>query len=63
MNNVVLFVIVWREKNKNLDLYVGFMIVIFLVLLIYKRDELKMKNNNIYENFIIIINKFIFMMI
>lgn len=30
---------------------------------INKRDELKMKNNKIYENFIIIINKFIFMMI
>lgn len=36
---------------------------IFSIIDIKKRDELKMKNNNIYENFIIIINKFIFMMI
>lgn len=36
---------------------------IFSIIDIKERYELKMKNNKIYENFIIIINKYIFMMI
>lgn len=63
VNNVVLPVIVWREKKWNLNLHAGPMTVIFPVSLIHKRDEPKMKNNNTYENPTITTNKFTSMMI
>lgn len=63
VNNVVLPVIVWREKKWNLNLHAGPMIVIFPVSLIHKRDEPKMKNNNTYENPTITTNKYTSMMI
>lgn len=63
VNNVVLPVIVWREKKWNLNLHAGPMTVIFPASLIKKRDEPKMKNNNTYENPTITTNKYTSMMI
>lgn len=63
VNNVVLPVIVWREKKWNLNLHAGPMTVIFPVSLIQKRDEPKMKNNKTYENPTITTNKYTSMMI